>query len=175
MRKIKDQTKGRRRRTSPDARPGKNVPGRNAFFAGMNRVRGLVRSLEAVLGRTAVCSKEPLNAGKRRNSLTVQEQGPVLRKNSCELHVPSCKHKNRCALKRKNPLVADENHVVRQRSTAKKTGSSFRRYASRLFVLGTGSLIKSGIQQMVIPKRLDSVMLNMRPVLDVSVHTPRRR
>ena len=78
--------------------------------------------------------------------------------------------KNRCTLKSKNPLVAGENHVVRQQSTAKKTGSSFRRYASRLFVLGTGSLIKSGIQQMVIPKRLDSVMLNMRPVLDVSTH-----
>jgi hypothetical protein len=66
--------------------------------------------------------------------------------------------KNRCTLKSKNPLVAGENHVVRQQSTAKKTGSSFRRYASRLFVLGTGSLIKSGIQQMVIPKRLDSVI-----------------
>jgi len=78
--------------------------------------------------------------------------------------------KNRCTLKSKNPLVADENHVARQRATAKKTGSSFRRYASRLFVLGTGSLIKSGIQQMVIPKRLDSIMLNMRPVLDVSTH-----
>ncbi len=61
---------------------------------------------------------------------------------------------NRCTLKSKNPLVADENHVVRQRATVKKTGSSFRRYASRLFVLGTGSLIKSGIQQMVIRKRL---------------------
>ncbi len=65
---------------------------------------------------------------------------------------------NRCTLKSKNPLVAGENHVARQRATAKKTGSSFRRYASRLFVLGTGSLIKSGIQQMVIPKRLDSVI-----------------
>ncbi|RDI90434.1 hypothetical protein Q502_13580 [Mesotoga sp. Brook.08.YT.4.2.5.2.] len=65
---------------------------------------------------------------------------------------------SRCALKSKNTLIADENHVVRQRATAKKTGSSFRRYASRLFVLGTGSLIKSGIQQMVIPKRLDSVI-----------------
>jgi len=42
---------------------------------------------------------------------------------------------NRCALKRKNPLIADENHVVRQRATAKKTGSSFRRYASRFLVL----------------------------------------
>ena len=45
---------------------------------------------------------------------------------------------SRCALKSKNTLIADENHVVRQRATAKKTGSSFRRYASRLFVLRPG-------------------------------------
>ena len=114
--------------------------------------------------------KQKKRAAERcEESSLVPDHGTVLRKSSCKLS------KSRCSLKSKNPLVADENHVVRQQSTAKKTGSSFRRCASRLFVLGTGSLIKSGIQQMVIPKRLDSVMLNMRPVLDVSVHTPRRR
>jgi len=44
-------------------------------------------------------------------------------------------------------------------SPPRNTGSSFRRYASRLFVLGTRSRIKSGMTtNESIPKRLDSVI-----------------
>ena len=55
--------------------------------------------------------------------------------------------KIRCTLKNEDSLSAAQNNVTRQRSAvpAEKTGSSFRRYASRLFVLGTRSRIKSGM------------------------------
>jgi hypothetical protein len=61
--------------------------------------------------------KIPLNAVKNRFSLTVQDRGPVLRKSSCKLSVPSCKDKNRCALKSGKPADRCEDNVVRQRSS----------------------------------------------------------
>jgi len=60
-------------------------------------------------GQVRFAGEEPLNAMKSGPWPFVQNHEPVLRKNSCESHVPSSKHKNLCALKSKNPPMALKN------------------------------------------------------------------
>jgi len=94
----------------------------SGYLQGISRLRTALRSK----------IKDPLFAAEKKSLVTRPRARTRPSKSGCKLS------KSRCSLKSKNPLVADENHVARQRSTAKKTGSSFRRYASRFLVLRPG-------------------------------------
>ena len=80
---------------------------------------GSVRAGEADCGDTQVLN---CPSPTKTSQLAILKQEPPLERSavrwkiSCKFSVPSCKHKSRCALKNKNPLVAAQNNVVRQRS-----------------------------------------------------------
>ena len=149
-----------------DARLGKYCPGRNARFAGKEQLQ-IERHIAACRGPFSkgvsksthpTASGPPrssgdLGAGLQEEQLKADEKHvvvngpPCFEEHSRKLPVPSCKHKNHCALKSGEPADRCEDNVVRQRSSvpAENRGSSFRRYASRFFVLGIRSRNKFGM------------------------------